>query len=367
MRGRLELGLSFMLGVVLAFSGASGCSRRQPPGPAAARSRAIEAQDQAQTQAQAAERPISTSSAVYGSTPEQRGITLEQKGATAGPAMSGESGDRTLPAEERTWSFENTPVGRMSVVVVLPERSPYSKWPVLITMHGRGEALKGPERGARGWIDDYDLLKAIRRVRTPPLTREDFKNFVKESRRARLNNALAEKPWRGFIIVCPYTPDMLTGDDPFGKAEPLARFLVDELLPRVYRETPAIGTVETTGIDGVSWGGRAALSVGLLRPRAFGVIGGQQAAFHNDKAFEIADRARRARAVNPKLLFRMLTSDEDVFLGPDTAIAEAMHAAGVPVYFDVVTGPHDYDFNRGPGAIELLLFHDRVLRGESPP
>ena len=33
----------------------------------------------------------------------------------------------------------------------------------------------------------------------------------------------------------------------------------------------------------------------------------------------------------------------------------------------VVTGPHDYAFNRGPGAIEMLAYHDRVLRGEAPP
>jgi hypothetical protein len=31
----------------------------------------------------------------------------------------------------------------------------------------------------------------------------------------------------------------------------------------------------------------------------------------------------------------------------------------------VVPGPHDYPFNRGPGAIEMLLWHDRVLRGEA--
>jgi len=33
----------------------------------------------------------------------------------------------------------------------------------------------------------------------------------------------------------------------------------------------------------------------------------------------------------------------------------------------VVTGPHDYAFNRGPGALEMLAYHDRVLRGADPP
>jgi hypothetical protein len=33
----------------------------------------------------------------------------------------------------------------------------------------------------------------------------------------------------------------------------------------------------------------------------------------------------------------------------------------------MLTGPHDYVFNRGPGGIEMLLFHDRALRGEAAP
>jgi enterochelin esterase-like enzyme len=147
----------------------------------------------------------------------------------------------------------------------------------------------------------------------------------------------------------------------------LAAFLVDELLPRVYRETPALGTPATTGIDGVSLGGRAAISVGMLRPEAFGVIAALQAAFDTNQAEAIAGHAQRAKAKNPALTFRLLTSHDDFFLASGTAIAQAMKARSVPVQFDVVAGPHDYDFNRGPGAIEMLLFHDRVLRGDPPP
>jgi enterochelin esterase-like enzyme len=272
-----------------------------------------------------------------------------------------------LPAEERTWVYEDTAVGRMSVVVLLPERRAEQKLPVLITMHGRGEALKGPDRGARGWVDDYELPRAIERLKQAPLSSDDFKSFVKPERLERLNAALVEHPYRGLIVVCPYTPDMLGGDDPFSKAPPLAAFLVDQLLPRVYQETPAVGTAATTAIDGVSLGGRAAFSVGLLRPSVFGVIAGLQAAFDVEQAGDIAARAQRARAQNPGLVFRLLTSNDDYFLAADTAIARALKASGVTIHFDVVHGPHDYDFNRGPGAIEMLMFHDRVLRAEPPP
>jgi len=35
--------------------------------------------------------------------------------------------------------------------------------------------------------------------------------------------------------------------------------------------------------------------------------------------------------------------------------------------FALVVGTHSYQFNRGPGALEMLLFHSRVLRGQPAP
>jgi enterochelin esterase-like enzyme len=270
-----------------------------------------------------------------------------------------------LPAEEKTWSFQDAALGRMSAVALVPKRKAGERFPVLIAMHGLGEAQKGPERGARGWIDDYGLGRAIERLHAPPLTAEDFMGFVEPARLERLNRALSAEPFSGLIVVCPYTPAVLRGDRPFDKAPPLARFLVDELLSRVYRETPALGTPETTGIDGVSLGGRAALTVGLLRAEAFAAVGALQAAFDVEDAPEIAERVRRARQRRPSLELRLLSSDGDYFLRANRAIDRALGAAGQRRELVVVPGPHDYDFNRGPGAIEMLVYHDRVLRGRS--
>jgi len=41
-----------------------------------------------------------------------------------------------------------------------------------------------------------------------------------------------------------------------------------------------------------------------------------------------------------------------------------MTDAGVDNELAVIPGPHDYEFNRGPGVYEMLVFHDRALRGE---
>ena len=45
------------------------------------------------------------------------------------------------------------------------------------------------------------------------------------------------------------------------------------------------------------------------------------------------------------------------------ALHRELTRAGEPHEHLVVPGPHDYPFNRGPGAIEMLLWHDRQLRG----
>ncbi len=271
-----------------------------------------------------------------------------------------------LPLEELTWVWDETPIGKMTAVVVLPEREPGQRFPVLVTMHGRGEAFKGPERGARGWVDDYALLRAMKRLATPPLTSQDFEGHVDAARLRDLNKALSTDGYRGLIVVCPYTPDMLAGEQPFQKAPPLAEFIVKTLLPRVYRETPALATVASTGIDGVSLGGRAAITSGLLRPEAFGAVAAIQAAFDVKDAQEIAARARRARSKFPDLNIRLLSSEGDYYLRANRAIAAALTQAGVTHELLIVPGPHDYEFNRGPGAIEMLFFHDRVLRGKKP-
>jgi hypothetical protein len=283
----------------------------------------------------------------------------------AAPSASGAVSTR-LPQAEVTWMYPDTPMGRMSAVVVVPARAADEHFPVLLTFHGTGEARKGPDRGARGWLDDYGMYRALERLQHPPLTAADLEGFVDEARLAKLNAALAKDPYRGLIIVNSYTPDMLRGDEPFSKIPPLAKFAVEELLPRAARETPAIGTPQTTGIDGISLGGRAALAIGLRNPEAFAAVSGLQPAFDMDNAGPVATRAALAHQKNPGLSFRLLTSDGDYFLGSTKAISTAMKQAGVPNTLVIVPGPHDYPFNRGPAVYEMLIHHDRVLRGLPP-
>jgi len=227
--------------------------------------------------------------------------------------------------------------------------------------------VRGVEVGARGWVDDYDLGRAISRLRSPPLMREDFRGFVDDARLERINASLAARPFRGIIVVCPWVPDILSSRErpSLDAALPFGTFVVDQLLPRVLAETPALQERTAIGIDGVSLGGRASLAVGFAHADRFGAVGTLQAAVYDSESGAIALRARAALA-NGALHIRLLTSDRDPFAGAIGQLHSALDEGRIEHEYLVIPGPHDYAFNRGPGGIEMLLWHDRVLRGEPP-
>lgn len=272
------------------------------------------------------------------------------------------------PPRELSWIFPEGPFGGTEVVIAIPPRADaQARFPVLIAFHGRGESVKGSRRGSRGWLDDYQLARAVSRLGNPPLHAADFESFVGGERLGLLNADLLERPYSGLIVVCPFLPDVLKGSSAFKQAEPLTRFIVDVLLPRVYAKTPALGTAASTGIDGVSLGGRAALLVGLSRPAAFGAVGALQAAIDAKELDRWSALAAQAMSRNPGLVLRLLTSDEDYFLRVNEQLSSALTGKAVPHRLLRVVGTHSYRFNRGPGSLEMLLFHDRVLRGLPAP
>jgi enterochelin esterase-like enzyme len=256
----------------------------------------------------------------------------------------------------QTWTFDN---GGRAVVVVPSWTQPEEKLPVLVALHGRAEANKGPVDGVLGWPRDYALLRAIERLCAPPLTSADYEGFVGETRLAQTNASLASSPFKGLIVVCPYLPDV-----DLHKPAPIkdyAHYLLQTVMPRVRAELPALSSPAATGIDGVSLGGAVALRVGFGNPDAFGAVGSLQAALSEDQVPEFTELARSARSRNPALKLRLLTSTDDYFRTVIARTSGAWKTAGVEHDYLQVPGPHDYPFNRGPGAIEMLLWHDRML------
>jgi hypothetical protein len=265
-----------------------------------------------------------------------------------------------------TWSIaERGPTGE--VAVVLPDDSGGSgpgasgtaRWPLVVALHGHGEAMKGPVDGKMGWPRDYALPHAIDRVANPPLTADDVEGFVDADRLAGYNAQLAARPYGGLVVVCPYLPDLN-----LFRAADLAdygRYIAEVVIPKARRELPVLAAPESTGIDGVSLGGATAMRVGLAHVETFGAVGALQPAIVPDQQQEWVELYRAARARRPSLAVRLTTSLDDVYEGTIVRLSQALRAAGVGHDFADIPGPHDYPFNRGPGAIELLLWHDRVL------
>jgi enterochelin esterase-like enzyme len=255
-----------------------------------------------------------------------------------------------------TWTLAND--GR-AVTIVPAWTPPDEKLPMLLALHGRGEANKGPALGVMGWPKDYALLRAIERVCAPPLTSKDFESFVEDGRLAQHNEALSKRQFAGIVVVCPYSPDVDLRKP--AQIRAYSEYVMGEVIPRAKKELPVLGTPGSIGIDGVSLGGALSLRIGLGNADAFGAVGTLQPAIGVDQIPEYTELAKAARARNPRLKLRLLTSKEDFFKGAIRSTSQAWKAAGLEHDFEELPGPHDYPFNRGPGAIEMLLWHDRLL------
>jgi hypothetical protein len=239
--------------------------------------------------------------------------------------------------------------------------------PIVIALHGRGEASKGLEGGARGFRDDYRVDAVRSALEVGVVTSETVGGLEEPPRLERIRAALAAEPWSGVVLVTPFTPVPNTRDL---AGSPFAAFVTGELLREVdaRRGGPAPGAPSRSpvGIDGISMGGRYALVLGFSFPEVFGSVGGLQPAIAVEDADPLAELALRAKGTKTQKI-RLCSSAEDPFLEPTRALSRALEARGIEHQLVVTDGPHDYAWNRGPGALELLVFHERALRGLDPP
>ncbi len=142
--------------------------------------------------------------------------------------------------------------------------------------------------------------------------------------------------------------------------------MIRQLIARVRRELGFAGSRAQTGIDGVSMGGRLALLVGLSHPEEFGAVGALQPAIGEQEVGWLSRLAASAQRQHEQHL-RLVTSDGDYFRAAVESFSRQLTADGVRHELLITPGPHDYVYNRGPGSFEMLLWHERVLRGLRGP
>lgn len=261
------------------------------------------------------------------------------------------------PTKMVNYRFESPGLGPIPVLVRVPAYQPPALLPVLIVLHGRGEAQKAPERGARAFIEDYALerswqwLAAEAGARIVPAdVPPKFQNSVESQ--------LDAQAFRGMVVVMPYLPDRFKGAEVIANAPEYARVL-EEVIDRVKRELPVRQEPTAWALDGISLGGRVAMACAPELAAKIGAQGAVQAAIDERELTLFADLLVKARQRNPELRHTLATSEQDYFRGVLTRHHQLLERRSLTHDWVVLPGDHSYAFNRGPGVTHLLLSYDR--------
>ena len=240
--------------------------------------------------------------------------------------------------------------------------APNERVPLLVLLHGLAETVD-PKMGAYAWLEKYGVGTAYDRLRRAPLEKTNRRGDWTDARLAEVNASLAAQAFRGMAIVCPFTPNVYKSKNPGAEMDALAAWICDEVVPECQVDAPVVPDPSRTGLDGCSLGGFVWLEVFLRRPEAFGSWGGVQSAISEAGAPSYAERLDKALArVGPRKL-HVESSTQDPYRGANELLAKELGRRKLPCELRVSPGPHDQPWLRETGTAEMLLFHDRALRG----
>lgn len=251
---------------------------------------------------------------------------------------------------EHVLTTKRTKAGREHVVVIAPaDAGPDRRYPGLVAMAGLGEARRGNKAGAWGWVEKYGLLPALAALERGALTVDDTHGLIKGKQLARWNAELAQSPYQGLIIVCPYPSNARLNH----------AFVVEELLP--WAEEVAFVTPGAWGIDGISLGGGVSSVIGFEHPDAFKAIGSLQGAITQGRRPAIERAIKRWTGDWSQRPIQIITSRGDGFRPALTDFHKWLDKRRIGHTFEVLPGRHNKAFVQGPGALRMLMFHDLAL------
>jgi iron(III)-salmochelin esterase len=245
------------------------------------------------------------------------------------------------------------------VAVTLPldyAKQPNKRYPLVIAFGGAGECARIPRDGALAWMHYYKADEAAAALSRNVLHEGDFRRLATSSEIQAFNRKLADKKYGGVILVCPSSPPLVSAVEM--EEAGYEAFIIQDLVPELMRRyRVALGGI---GVDGVSMGGARAMYYGLKYPDLFCSMGSSQGAFRPFLPIykELADKNRETLKNRP---VQLVTSDKDPLAPSVQAMRVLLEERGIRVSYLKLTGPHDYIFNQGPGALSLLLFHDRAF------
>lgn len=241
--------------------------------------------------------------------------------------------------------------GRRALLVTPRTAPPASTLPLVVLLHGLGET-GDPRAGAYAYWERYGLPTAYARLLAPPVSRTSRAGYFTDAALARVNAALAERPFGPLAFLCPHVPNL---QSPVQVA-PFATWLVKEGIPEARELFAGAGTrVGKVLLAGCSLGAFIALESVLAFPSAFSAVGGVQSAIGIGAAPRYAKGLADAGA-----RIYLSTSSADPYRAPTRALAAALRARGVTPDTHEAPGPHDQPWLREVGMVELLLWAHRV-------
>lgn len=227
----------------------------------------------------------------------------------------------------------------------------------LLLLHGLGET-KSRALALKAWSELYGLVTADARLRKPPVVAiHDKPSYWTAERLLDVNRSLVQHPYRGFVLVCPQTPNPAQVADRNKLFDDYTTWLLQVLLPEVERRYP--GATKSVQLDGCSLGGYVALEVFSRQPQRFAALGTVQCAIG---AWRAPKYAERLAAASPRVPLRISSSTRDPFLEANQQLSKELTKRAVKHELDVIPGPHDQPWLREVGTLEMLRWHDQVGR-----
>ena len=223
------------------------------------------------------------------------------------------------------------------ITVYTPKHTRGGTLPVLVLLHGLGET--GNDRdGAYAWAERYGLLTSYERLLHPPVDQGlRHHRFLPKIRAEAIDRELMLYPFRGMILVCPYTPNVFQMNT-MRALDDYAAWLVEIVLPEVHSRTPSKQGLRFTALDGCSLGGFISYQVFLRRPEAFYCCGGVQAAIGKDTAAFYAQQFHDiVQRLGPRR-FHLETSTQDPYHDANVQLARQLERRGVEHDLRVLPG-----------------------------
>src|SRR5215471_9525576 len=206
--------------------------------------------------------------------------TFLRGAAAAALGLLGEGAQAASPVglEARVLTLDGDPHIARRALLLTPQVPRKEGFPVLVLLHGLGETAS-EALGLHAWSERYGLLDADARLRRGEVIPDPPNRYLSGERAAAIDGELRQKPYRGFAVVCPVTPNVYKGGTTAYSLDRYATWIDRTLLPQVYESAPVRRDPAATAIDGCSLGGYVAMEVFLRKPELFGALGGVQAAF----------------------------------------------------------------------------------------